>query len=154
MKDQDDISSLELRSTNDPEVDRNCLDAYIEKLKDYSDKMKKKETPPPKGQVFGIIIAIVLIVIISAFTNDSLFTLVLMGTILAGNCNTARFTIANFYEEAANALESYRNTGSIPEINNQDETVEYINCVIAACDKGLGDNTIRTPKQWVKGVRN
>ena len=68
-------------------------------------------------------------------------------------CCTGRYTIAGFYEEAATALETYRDTGSIPEIGNAEECAEYVSAVTVACQNGLGDNTVRTPKQWVKKIR-
>lgn len=132
------------------------MESYIKQLRDCAIKIKNREMPPPKGQISGIILAVTLIVVFEAFlvdSEDSIFFGIFMATILVRICWTGRYTIADFYEEAAAALETYRNTGSIPEIGNGEECAEYVSAVIDACQKGLGDNTVRTPKQWLKTIR-
>lgn len=156
MDDQDDISV----EKNEPAIvtipDHNNLDSYINQLRDCAIKIKNRELPPPKGQISGIIIAVILIVVFEAFlvdSEDSFFFGIFMATILVRICCTGRYTIAGFYEEAATALETYRDTGSIPEIGNAEECAEYVSAVTEACQNGLGDNTVRTPKQWLKTIR-
>lgn len=156
MDDQDDIS-IEIDESSIVTVpDHNNLDSYIKQLRDCAIKIKNREMPPPKGQISGILIAVVLIVVFEAFlvdSEDSFFFGIFMATILVRICWTERNTIAGFYEEAATALETYRNTGSIPEIGNAEECAEYVSAVTLACQNGLGDNTVRTPKQWLKKIR-
>lgn len=156
MNDSNDISiaGFDYKITN--ETDCHHLDSYISQLKDCAVRIRNRETPPPKGQVSGILMAVVLIVISECFfvdSEDGFFFDAFMGTILVRICMTGRATIADFYKEAASALESFRDTGSIPEIEMREECLAYVNCVIEACMEGLGNNTVRTPKQWQKGIR-
>ena len=156
MNNQDDRSIADLDPALADETGCRNLDLYIDQLKDCATKIRNRETPPPKGQISGILIAVVLIFIFEVFiidSEDTFFVCMFMATILVRLCNTGRDTIAGIYEEAATALETFQNTGMIPEIDSREECLKYINTVVESCQKGLGDNTVRTPKQWLKGIR-
>ena len=127
------------------------LNEYIVELKQSADRIRNRKTPPFKGQIPSIIIVVFLVLISSLMDSkvsgiDGLF----MGIILVRICWTGRDTVAGFYEEAAKALESFRDNGAIPEIEKEEEAIQYVCDVIKSCREGLDDNTVRTPKQWLK----
>ena len=61
MDDQDDLL-VEIDESSIVTVpDHNNLDSYIKQLRDCAIKIKNREIPPPKGQISGILIAVVLV---------------------------------------------------------------------------------------------